>query len=159
MFSLMLPDHSNAREEFTNIRVTRDSRWFTGAKEIINFKVISHFKQHLFRDSKGIYIYQIFREFAEKGYITVEGPLLAVFRVDNDKITFDSLDELALNATEVVLNTDDEALYVYYPRLGCFAAVPAGVVPYFSEYLHESAEGGHTFCGRPVESRTIGQWV
>ncbi len=151
--------HEGAREEFTNIRVTRDSRWFTGAKEIVNFKVISHFKQNLFRDSKGIYIYQTFRAFAEKGYIAVEGPLLAVFRVDEQKITFDSLDEVPLTAVDVVLNTADETLYVYYPRLACYAAIPAGVVPYFSEYLHETADGEHTFCGKPVVARAIENWT
>ncbi len=159
MFSQMLPDHSSAREEFTNIRVTRDSRWFTGPKEIINFKVISHFKQSLFRDAKGIYIYQTFRAFAEKGYITVEGPLLAVFRVDAEKITFDSLDEVPLAGVDVILNQEDETLYVYYPRLQCYASVPAGVVPYFSEYLHEAADGKHTFCGRPVADRVIDRWA
>ena len=159
MFSLMSPDHSHAREEFTNIRVTRDSRWFTGPKEIINFKVISHFKQNLFRDEKGIYIYQEFRQFAEKGYITVEGPLLAVFRVDDEKLTFDSLDEIPLNSVDVILNTDDETLYVYYPRLGCYATIPAGVVPYFSQHLHESADGKHTFCGKPVALQAISNWA
>lgn len=150
--------HSNAREEFTNIRVTRQSHWFTGPKEIINHKVISHFKQNLFRDAKGIYIYQTFREFAEKGYITVEGPLLAVFRVDEEKIIFDSLDELPLNDTEVIQNSEDEALYVFYPRLACYAGVPAGVVPYFSAHLQETADG-FTFFGKKISQRLIDRWA
>lgn len=151
-------DHSNAREEFTNIRITRASRWFTGEKEIINHKVISHFKQNLFRDGKGIYIYQTFREFAEKGYITVEGPLLSVFRVDEQKIIFDSLDEIALSDADVVQNSEDEALYVFYPRLGCYASVPAGVVPYFSAHLKETADG-FTFFGKIIGERLIDRWA
>lgn len=149
--------HENAREEFTNIRVTRESRWFTGPKEIINDKVISHFKQSLFRDSKGVYIYQTFREFAEKGYITVEGPLLAVFRLDAGNMILDSMDEIALTEVDVVLNTDDESLYVHYPRLDCYAAIPAGVVPYFSEYLTETGDG-ILFCGREIRKMPVRIW-
>lgn len=150
-------DHSGAREEFTNIRVTREGRWFTGDKEIVNYKVISHFKQHLFRDAKGIYIYQTFRQFAEKGYITVEGPLLSVFRADRERLTFDSLDTLPVTEAEVIQNSEDEALYVYYPRLGCYASVPAAVSPDFAALLSEEGER-ILFCGRPVKAQRISTW-
>lgn len=153
----MQPGHESAREEFTNIRVTREGRWYTGPKEIINFKVISHFKQNLFRDAKGIYIYQTFRQFAEKGYITVEGPLLSVFRIEGDTLIFDSLDSVALKELHVVLNSDDEAPYIYYGRLGCYANVPAGVSPYFSDLLEERGDS-FTFCGKPVETLAIAEW-
>lgn len=151
-------DHKNAREEFTNIRVTRDSRWFTGPKEIINYKVISHFKQHLFRDAKGIYIYQTFRQFAEKGYISVEGPLLAVFRVESDRLILDSLDEIPLSETELLLNSEDQALYIKYPRLGCYATVPAAVAPDFSALLTETGDEVQ-FQGRPITALQIERWV
>jgi hypothetical protein len=150
--------HDAAREEFTNIRVTRDGRWFTGSKEIVNYKVVSHFKQHLFRDEKGIYIYQTFRQFAEKGYITVEGPLLSVFRADREKLTFDSLDTLPVAEAQVVQNSEDDALYVYYPRLGCYASVPAAVSPDFALLLSEEGER-ILFCGRPIEVRVIDRWA
>lgn len=150
--------HEAAREEFTNIRVTRDGRWFTGSKEIVNYKVISHFKQHLFRDEKGIYIYQTFRQFAEKGYITVEGPLLSVFRADREKLTFDSLDTLPVAEAQLVQNSEDDALYVYYPRLGCYASVPAAVSPDFALLLSEEGER-ILFCGRPIEVRVIDRWA
>ncbi|GAB4436263.1 MAG: hypothetical protein OHK0011_19390 [Turneriella sp.] len=149
--------HQNAREEFTNIRVTRDGRWFTGTREIVNYKIISHFKQHLFREEKGIYIYQTFRQFAEKGYITVEGPLLSVFRADREKLTLDSLDTLPVAEAEVIQNRDDEALYVYYPRLSCYASVPASVSPDFSALLSEEGER-ILFCGRPIAVRSIESW-
>ncbi len=149
--------HQNAREEFTNIRVTREGKWFTGAKEIVNYKVISHFKQHLFRDEKGIYIYQTFRQFAEKGYITVEGPLLSVFRADQEKLTLDSLDILPVREAEVVQNSDDEALYVFYPRLKCYASVPAAVSPDFAELMSEEGER-ILFCGRLIEVKSITVW-
>ncbi|MCS6972692.1 MAG: hypothetical protein NZL89_06670 [Leptospiraceae bacterium] len=152
-----IAEHAGAREEFTNIRVNREGRWFTGDREIVNWKVISHFKQNLFRDEKGIYIYQEFRQFSEKGYITVEGPLLAVFRVDKDKLTFDSLDTLPVATAQVVQNTEDDALYVFYPRLGCYASVPAAVAPDFAELLAED-EGLVLFCGRPVPRIRIEQW-
>lgn len=149
--------HQNAREEFTNIRVARDGRWFTGNKEIVNWKVIAHFKQHLFRDAKGIYIFQTFKQFSEKGYITVEGPLLSVFRADREKLTFDSLDTLPVAEAEVVQNSEDEALYVYYPRLRCYASVPAAVAPDFAALLSE-AGGCILFCGRPITQRKIVAW-
>lgn len=159
---MTLPDHSSAREEFTNIRITRGrgtsaGRWFTGSKEIVNYKVISHFKQNLFRDEKGIYIYQTFKQFSEKGYITVEGPLLEVFRVDRDKITFDSLDEMPTATAEVVMNEDDEAAYVYYPRLGCYAVVAASASPDFSTLLSEEGDV-FLFCGRPLRRQKITAW-
>jgi len=149
--------HSHAREEFTNIRVSRERRWFTGVKEIINYKVISHFKQNLFRDSKGIYIYQTFGKFSEKGYITVEGPLLTVFRVDSKKLVFDSLDEIVAADADLFINADDEALYVFYPRLGCYAAVPASVAPDFAALIEDNAEGVLYF-GRLLSRRKIISW-
>lgn len=152
----MIPDHSSAREEFTNIRVTREGKWFTGVKEIVNWKVISHFKQHLFRDEKGIYIYQTFRQFSEKGYIQISGPLLTVFRVDAENITFDSLDTLPIAEVRVVQNTEDDALYVFYPRLGCYASVTASVAPDFAALL-EGEEDPH-FAGKPVTIRAITDW-
>lgn len=156
-----IPEHNHAREEFTNIRVARDkqgnSRWFTGEKEIINHKVISHFKQHLFRDAKGIYIYQTFRQFAEKGYIKVEGPLLSVFRVDSDVITLDSLDTIPVNEVHVIQNADDEALYVFYPRLQCYAGVGASVAPDFAALIEEK-DGQMLLGGKPIEKHTISAW-
>lgn len=154
----MTPDHSSAREEFTNIRVTREGKWFTGVKEIVNWKVVSHFKQHLFRDAKGVYIYQTFRQFAEKGYIRVEGPLLAVFRADAQKIFFDSLDELAKDDVEVILNAEDNLPYVFYPRLGCYASVPAAVAPSFSEIMTETGSGFSVY-DRPVLQTPITSWI
>lgn len=154
----MIPDHSSAREEFTNIRVTREGRWFTGAKEIVNWKVVSHFKQHLFRDEKGIYIYQTFRQFSEKGYITVEGPLLAVFRVEPEKMVLDSLDELVEDEVGVVVNAEDDLPYVFYPRLGCYASVPAAVAPSFSEIMTETPAGFKVY-GRLAKRDAITTWV
>jgi len=149
--------HAGAREEFTNILVNREGRWFTGPKEIINEKVISHFKQNLFRDAKGIYIYQTFKQFSEKGYITVGGPLLEVFRTDAEKITLDSLDIIPLASAQVILNQEDEALYVRYDRLGCYAAVAAAAAPDFSAFLEDNGET--RFAGRPVVNRFITDWA
>lgn len=149
--------HSTAREEFTNIRISREANWFTGAKEIINYKVISYFKQNLFRDSKGIYIYQTFGKFSEKGYITVAGPLLSVFRVDREKLVFDSLDEITAADADLFVNADDEALYVFYPRLGCYATVSASVAPDFAGLLEDGTEGVRYF-GRALTKRKIISW-
>jgi hypothetical protein len=148
--------HESAREEFTNILVNREGRWFTGPKEIINDKVISHFKQNLFRDEKGVYIYQTFKQFSEKGYITVKGPLLEVFRIDADKITLDSLDTVALGNAEITVNSDDEALYLRYDRLGCYASVPAAVAPDFAAFIEEEPEP--SFAGRPLRRQPIISW-
>ncbi|HRP69771.1 MAG TPA: hypothetical protein PLY93_09605 [Turneriella sp.] len=146
------------REEFTSIRVTREGKWFAGAKEIINYKVISHFKQNLFCDEKGVYIHQTFHQFAEKGYIIVEGPLLSVFRIDDTTLTLDSLDTMPINETEVIQNSDDDALYVFYPRLKCYASVPASVAPDFSRYLEEEGDG-FTFLKKPIERKKIQVWL
>lgn len=149
--------HENAREEFTNIRVTREGRWFTGAKEIVNTKVISYFKQNLFRDAKGIYIYQTFREFAEKGYITTAGPLLTLFRADAATLTFDSMDSMETAAAKVVIDGEDECPYIFYPRLACYASVPAAVAPDFSQLLSEDDEN-FRFNGRVVPREIISTW-
>jgi hypothetical protein len=152
-----MDDHAHARSEHTNIRVSLEGRWFTGTKEIVNDKVISHFKQSLFRDDTGIYIYQTFRQFAEKGYITVEGPLLSVFRIDAENVTFDSLDTLPMREAEVCIDEADGNPYLFFPRLQCYASIGAGVSPYFSEFLEESGDG-FTFCGKPVKVKSITVW-
>ncbi|MBV6492101.1 MAG: hypothetical protein LDLANPLL_00092 [Turneriella sp.] len=154
----IIQEHAHAREEFTNVRVSRAGTWFTGEKPIINYNIISHFKQNLFRDTKGVYIYQTFRQFAEKGYITVEGPLLSVFRVDENILTFDNLDTLPSHSAKIIQNLKDGSLYVFYPRLGCYASVPASVSPDFSLFLEEKVDG-FTFCGTLIEKKRIIQWV
>lgn len=116
-----------------------------------------YFKQNLYRDAKGIYIHQTFRQFAEKGYITVEGPLLTVFRIDANRTIFDNLDEVATAELSCIWNTDDEAAYFFYERLRCYASVGAGVAPYFSEFLEETGDG-FSFYAKPVEVRKITQW-
>jgi len=128
-------DHSGAREEFTNITVDEWGRWFTDKKKIINEKILSHFKQNLFRDETGIYIYQTFHEHAEKGYISVHGPLLALFRISDDSFIFESLDEQKISETEIILYGERPLLRVN--RLGAWAHISAGVSPYFSERLTE----------------------
>lgn len=150
-------DHSQAREENTSIRITREGHWFTGDKKIVNYRVVSHFKQSLFRDAKGIYVYQTFRQFAEKGYIAVQGPLLSVFRVDQNEIMLDSLDTLPTATVKIYQNTEDEALYLYYERLGCYASIPAAVAPAFGELLSED-KGVVYFNDKPVTSMAIIAW-
>jgi hypothetical protein len=148
--------HESAREEFTNIRVNREGRWFTGPKEIINFKVISHFKQNLFRDAKGIYIYQTFRQFAEKGYITVEGPLLSVFRIDGDRLIFDSLDAVPLENACGFEQRRRSAIYLLRAsRLLCQRS-RRGCAVFFR--AARRAGDVFTFCGKPVEMRAITDW-
>ncbi len=152
-----IADHSHAREENTNIHITREGHWFTGDKKIVNFRVVSHFKQSLFRDAKGIYVYQTFRQFAEKGYITVKGPLLHVFRIDRNEIMLDSLDTLPTASAKIYQNTEDEALYLYYERLDCYASIPAAVAPALGELLSED-NGVVYFNGKPVASTAITAW-
>ena len=130
--------HTGAREEFTQIRIDALGRWFAGEQPIINEKVLSHFKQNLFRDEKGIYIYQAFHEHAEKGYILVQGPLLALFRIERDLFIFESLEKQKISETEIILYEEHPLLRIN--RLNAWANILAGISPYFSEKLTEKNE-------------------
>ena len=72
------------REEYTDITVRRDGKWYTRDRLIVNQKILDYFKKNLGRDQNGIYILNRYGKFSEKGYCIIEGPVLAVKAVSND---------------------------------------------------------------------------
>lgn len=108
-----MPDEVKAhppREEFTDIKVDARGRWFTGRKPIINKGVIAYFQQNLHRDDKGIYVFNRFGPFSEKGYIKVEGPVKMVYRVNDDHFLLLSGEVINFSDAGLVMNSEHRPL-------------------------------------------------
>ena len=73
------------REEYTDINIRENGEWYTGNRKIINTNVLDYFQSNLHRDEKGIYIFNRFGEFSEKGYVKIKGPVMPVIDLDQDR--------------------------------------------------------------------------
>ena len=128
------------REEFTRIRVDPSGKWYTGNLRIKNEKVLGFFKKNLHRDEKGIYIYNTFGEFSEKGYIKVGGPLLKVVELDQNQFTLEN-GEIILSTNSEIISDEGLTPYLRIPSLGAWASLSSYAAVKFGEFTHESGEG------------------
>ncbi len=134
--------HAGAREEFTDIRVDGRGVWYTGNRQIVNEEVLRFFRANLYRDEKGIYIFNEFRGFREKGYIRVEGPVMMVEQITGDNLVLSNGRSLSLDSA--VLAVDGSGLpYVKIAGLGAWAGFPARSTHVFADGLQE--KGGEFF--------------
>lgn len=145
------------REEFTDIRVAPDGTWYAkGGRKIINRDILRYFKRGLNRDEKGIYIYNEFGPFREKGYIKIEGPpvLVSDFDCDTKKIYLDNDDELTLDSSLNLVMTLEDRPFVFYEKLKTWAGFHRGAFFRFMEVLSKTVEetGELRFCGVSVAS-------
>ncbi len=124
------------REEFTQIRIDRTGAWYTGDLKIINLKILLFFKGNLYRDKKGIYIYNTFGKFSEKGYIKVEGPLLQITDVVEEHFVLENGETIPNQDLEIIL---DEKLTAYakLPRLQAWSIFSSKSAVKFGEIIEE----------------------
>ena len=145
------------REEFTDIRVDKSGRWFTGSKQIINAQVLKYFRANLQHDDKGVFIWNIFGKFREKGYIKVEGPVFSVSAILDKTFHLNNGQSYSHDSVQLVMTPQEEPLLAV-KALGVWAGFPSRVANEFAEYLTEK-EGQFFFKGQPVETREINSWV
>lgn len=149
--------HEGAREEFTDIRVDSRGAWFTGEKKIINEEVLRFFRANLYRDKKGIYVFNEFRGFKEKGYIKVEGPVMMVEQISSGSLILSDGTRLSLDAAELAVDASGVP-YVKIERLGAWAGFPARSAHAFASGLQEQGKEFFWQGRRVVEYQQI-PWV
>ncbi|MDX1957519.1 MAG: hypothetical protein SFU98_03045 [Leptospiraceae bacterium] len=74
--------HVNAREFDSEIFIDEKDKWIFRGNEITLKEVLDHFKQNLFEDEKGVYIYNTMGNLAEKGYVNLLGFPLHIFNFE-----------------------------------------------------------------------------
>ena len=94
------------REEFTDINVDSKGDWFTKDRLITNEKVLAYFKDNLHYDEKGLYIFNRFGRFSEKGYIKVNGPVLKVIRVYEEIFLLENGLQVPIKDVRLVFNAE-----------------------------------------------------
>lgn len=142
------------REEFTDIRVENDGSWYAkGGKKIVNRDILKYFKQGLHRDKKGIYIYNEFGPFREKGYIKVFGPVVQVADFDSKNIYLDNDDTITLEPSLKIVMDSKDRPFVYYEPLQTWAGFLRGAFFRFMDVIGHSVEetGERRFYNIPVQ--------
>lgn len=123
------------REEFTDICIDADGRWFTGNKPIVNTKVLDYFRKNLCKDEKGAFIWNEFGPFREKGYIKVLGPALSVIGIQENSFILNN-GALVKNA-QGLLVLFNEIPYLKVISIGVWASFPGRVANDFAKDLYE----------------------
>ncbi len=124
------------REEFTDIRVDRDGQWYTRDRLIINKRILAFFKTNLHRDEKGIYIYSNFRQFSEKGYIKVGGPILWVTDIMQGNFVLETNAYVPIERCQIILD-DQERPLIFLPALEAWAGLTKNALMQFGEDMKE----------------------
>lgn len=127
------------REEFTFITIDVDGKWFNKEKQIINEDVLAFFKKNLHRDNKGIYIYNTFKGFSEKGYVIVNGPVCRVTDYTGSEFILETSETIARNQVQMILF--DNRLFIEIPRLKAMAIFERNLFFKITEKLVETDEG------------------
>lgn len=148
--------HENAREEFTSIRIAADGSWYAKDKKIINPDVLNYFRKNLYRDEKGVYIYNEFRNLKEKGYISVEGPV--DFVKDYDGKFFYLSSGMKIAVEEAILARMGEQVYLFIPSLKAWAFFTQKIFLSLIDYLEEK-NGELYFFGKKVAFYENMKWV
>ena len=144
------------REEFTQIRIDITGTWYTGGLKIINPKILLFFKTHLYRDKKGIYIYNTFGEFSEKGYIKIEGPLLQIIDIVEDSLVLENKETIFNQDAEIML---DEHLipYAKLPRLQVWSVFSSKSAVKFGTMIEE-LNGQYFWLGNKIKVLSDIKW-
>ena len=145
------------REEYTNILIDRSGHWYTGDKQIINDHVLHYFRENLQHDEKGVFIWNVFGKFKEKGYIKVHGPVFSVIAINEDGFHINNGHQYSFDQVRLVV---DEKLnpFLALNKLGVWAIFPSKVANEFGVLLEEK-NGDFYFKGKIVETQEITEWI
>ena len=108
------------RVEFTDIQVRENGKWYTKNIPIKNQKILHYFKGNIHRDEKGIYIFNTFGRFSEKGYIKVNGPVFKVVDIKENTFLLETGEEVDKEEAKILL-TQDMTPLLKVPRLRAWA--------------------------------------
>ena len=113
-------EEGTPRIEFTDIQVRENGKWYTKNIPIQNKKILEYFKKNLHRDEKGIYIFNTFGQFSEKGYIKANGPILKVTDIKKDAFTLETGEEIKKIEAKILLG-HKMTPFLEVPRLKTWA--------------------------------------
>ncbi len=138
-----------SREEVTQIRIDKTGVWYTGDLKITNQKILLFFRKNLHRDKKGIYIFNTFGKFSEKGYIKIEGPLLKIIDISKQYLLLNNGEKIVSESAEIILN-QELTPYLKLPKLKAWAILSSNSAVQFGEIIKESY-GVFSWFGSKVE--------
>jgi hypothetical protein len=146
------------REEYTDINIRENGEWYTGNRKIINTNVLDYFQSNLHRDEKGIYIFNRFGEFSEKGYVKIKGPVMPVIDLDQDRFLLKGDKKILFNDAQLILSA---ALVPYLKLLdlGCFAAIPSHIAARLAENFEEMSTGEFLFEDKTLQIENPIAWT
>ena len=146
----------NIRIEATGIQVREDGRWYRKDIPIQNRKVLSYFKNNLHRDPKGIFIFNTFKEFAEKGYINIHGPVLKVTDIKTNLFLLETGEAIHRNKARLMMN-QKMTLFLKIPRLGAWAVFSRELSDRLAEMIEMVGEK-YIWDGKEIKIATKIKW-
>lgn len=146
------------REEYTDINIRENGEWYTGNRKIINANVLDYFQCNLHKDEKGIYIFNRFGKFSEKGYIKINGPVMPVIDLQEGTFLLKGDKKIVFNDAQLILS----AALVPFLRLsdlGCFAAIPSHIAARLAESFAETTDGKFQFLEKTLQIENPIVWT
>ncbi|MCB1141924.1 MAG: hypothetical protein H7A24_05260 [Leptospiraceae bacterium] len=74
----------NTRKFDSEIKISSENKWYYRESEIVLDKVLDFFKENLNEDELGIYIFNQYKQFSEKGYLECEGIPLRILNLEEN---------------------------------------------------------------------------
>ena len=135
----------NEKKIFTTkpgISITKDGSWHYKKNKIINSKVLEYFKKNLFRDTKGYFIHNQWKNLKEKAYLDfVEASPLNVLSILFDSsqiiIYLDSKEELNVSPKHLVFFAEDYLGVILYKKGEIPARLTSSAMFMLTNYLEK----------------------
>jgi hypothetical protein len=108
------------RHIISDIVVKPDGEWYSGASKIENKSILLFFKKNLYADVNGLFIYNEFGSKSEKAYIKVNGPVLKVTGVADDRFVLDNEELLDIAGKEIAMDSH-KRMYIVLEKLKAWA--------------------------------------
>jgi hypothetical protein len=147
-----------SREEYTDINIRENGEWYTGNKKIINTNVLDYFQSNLHKDEKGIYIFNRFGKFSEKGYITIRGPVMPVIDLGQKRFLLKGDKKIRFTDAQLILSAT-LVPYLKLLDLGCFAAIPSHIAARLAENFEEMSTGEFLFNDKILQIENPIDWT
>ena len=98
----------------SEIIIDSSSRWFFRGNEITLDTVLAYFRENLYEDEGGIYIFNSYGNLSEKGYVTCIGYPLKIVDLESQEnsLSFigDNKSKLSMKETDIFVDPDNRLL-------------------------------------------------
>lgn len=122
----------------SQIEIRESGDWYFRDRKLINRRILAYFKSNLHRDEGGIYILNTYREFVEKGYVTIRGPVLSAASVLDDRIVLEDNSEIPFHSLD--LNLYKETLLFSLPILNVWGKFSRDAYLKIADFIEDKDE-------------------